>query len=213
MKANRKNLIDDLSQDLKPVKPINLFAVTATWYLAAFAFAIGMMLLVSPFRENIWSQLASSKQFLFESILGLVAIALLVHRGIALSRPSSNTTVKALALPIALLLLWLGMYVFGYFQPALEPAMLGKRAHCSLEVIFISIPSMLIGMAIIKKQWPIMPTISALLIGLAAGAIPQLLMQFGCMYETTHILLFHVLPGLSVGAIAAALSNKLIQKV
>lgn len=213
MKPSRKHLIDALSEDLTPVKPLNLRAVTIVWYVGAFAFAICMMLLVAPFRENIFTQLATSKQFIFESVLGLIAITILIYRGIALSRPSSETSNKALLLPIGILTLWLGMYVFGYFQPALEPALVGKRPHCSLEVILISIPSMLVGMMIIKKQWPIMPTISALLIGLAAGAIPQLLMQFGCMYETTHILIYHVLPGLGVGAIAAVLSNKLIQKV
>lgn len=213
MKTNRKNLIDTLSEDLTPVKPLNLRAVTIAWYFGAFAFAIAIMLVIAPFRENIFEQLASSKQFLFESVFGLITIGFLIYRAIELSRPSGNTSSKALVLPISMLTIWLSMYVYGYVEPALEPSMHGKRPHCSLEVMLISIPSMLIGMVIIKKQWPIMPTMSALLIGLAAGAIPQLLMQFGCMYETTHILLYHVLPGLCVGAIAAMLSNKLIQKV
>lgn len=213
MNTNRENLISELSNDLSPVKPLNLKLVTLIWYLSAFGFAIAMMLLVAPFRENIFTQLATSKQFLFESVLGLVAIGFLVYRAIDLSRPSSQATPKALILPLGLLFLWLGMYLYGYIEPALEPSMAGKRPHCSMETVLIALPSMFIGMFIIRKQWPVLPTTSALLIGLAAGAIPQLLMQFGCMYETSHILLYHVLPGLSVGAIAAVLSNKLIQKV
>ncbi len=213
MTPNRKNLIDTLSANLTPVKPLNLRAVTAAWYIGAFAFAICVMLFIAPFRENTFTQLASSKQFLIESVVGLVAIALLIYRAIDLARPSGNTTHKALILPLGMLILWLGMYVYGYIQPALDPSMADKRPHCALETILIAIPSMLIGMAIIKKQWPIIPTTCAILIGLAAGAIPQLLMQFACMYETTHILLYHVVPGLCVGAIAAVLSNKLIKKV
>jgi hypothetical protein len=38
----------------------------------------------------------------------------------------------------------------------------------------------------------------ALRCGLAAGLIPALYMQIACMYDPGHILLFHILPGLSV---------------
>jgi len=211
MKPTRENLINNLSSSLKPVKPLNLPLVTLGWYIGAFALTIALMLMVAPFRENILTQLTTSKQFLFESILGLVSIGLLIYRGIDLSRPSGNTSTKALILPIGLLVLWLSIYAFGYIQPALEPSHLGKRGHCSLEVLMFGLPSMVVGLYIMKRQWPILSTSSALLIGLAAGAIPQLLMQFGCMYETTHILVYHVLPGLSVGIIAALIGKLLIK--
>ena len=42
-----------------------------------------------------------------------------------------------------------------------------------------------------------------MLLGLASSAVPALLMQFACMYEPAHIFKYHLLPGLSVGAIGA----------
>ena len=46
-----------------------------------------------------------------------------------------------------------------------------------------------------------------MLLALAAGMIPALFMQVACMYDPSHILLLHILPGLSMVLGAAALAS------
>ena len=43
-------------------------------------------------------------------------------------------------------------------------------------------------------------------LGLAAGMLPALYMQIACMYLPAHILQFHILPGLMVVFVGAAVA-------
>ena len=43
-------------------------------------------------------------------------------------------------------------------------------------------------------------------LGLAAGMLPALYMQLACMYEPTHILSMHILPGLLMVLAGAAIA-------
>jgi hypothetical protein len=45
-------------------------------------------------------------------------------------------------------------------------------------------------------------------IGLAAGMLPALYMQLACMYEPSHILGYHILPGLLMVGAAAGIAAK-----
>ena len=47
------------------------------------------------------------------------------------------------------------------------------------------------------------PGASLLGVGLVAGLLPALYMQFACMYAPAHILMFHIGPGLAVAGLAA----------
>lgn len=211
MKQNREELIDSLAENVAPVTPMNIPKTTALWLLGAFASSIVFLLLVMPFRKGFWTQLMQSNQFLFESLFGFVAILLLVYSAIRSAIPSGQFGWRSLRWPLALFIAWIALYVFGYIEPALTPSHEGMRPHCSLEVMLYSIPAMIAGIYIVKKQWAIQPMISGLLVGLAAGAVPALLMQFACAYDTTHILLFHILPGLLMGIVGALIAKRWIK--
>ena len=105
-----------------------------------------------------------------------------------------------------LMLLWLAQYVFGLVNPALEPSELGKRGHCSMEVMLYSTPLILAAMYFIRRLYPLAFARTALSAGLAAGMIPALYMQLACMYESVHILSMHIFPGLVMGLAAAAMA-------
>jgi hypothetical protein len=110
-------------------------------------------------------------------------------------------------MPLLLLVAWIGMYVFGVFDPALEPSMAGKREHCWIEAFIYGAPGLALGCYALRRLWPLHGAWSGALLGLAAGAIPALIMQFACMYAPLHIIVFHLLPGLALGAVGAAVGT------
>jgi hypothetical protein len=110
-----------------------------------------------------------------------------------------------------LLFVWIGFYVYGIVDPALAESMAGKRDHCYLETMLFATLPLLVGLFWAKKLWPINKIQTGLLFGLASGAIAAMVMQFACMYEPMHALLFHILPGLAMGVIGAFLAKVIIK--
>lgn len=195
-------LIDSLSTDLQPSKRVwNINILAATWLLLSAAYVAVVAHLLGPIRPEAITQLQNEPRFLLESLLGLAAItstALCAFRAAvpgALSRP-------LFAVAAGLIVLWVLNYALGLYSPTLAPSMAGKREHCSLETFFYATPPMIAAFLFARRLYPLQPAKTALLIGLAAGMLPALYMQIACMYEPTHILKFHILPGLAVGFIS-----------
>lgn len=202
----RNELIADLSRDLAPVrKPPNINRLASAWFLVGAVFVVTATHLAGPVRPGAFSQLAAEPRFLLETLLGVVAIvctSLLAFRGAV---PAALTRRFAMAGTV-LMLLWLAQYVVGLAEPALEPSTLGKRGHCSLEVMVYSAPLILAALFLIRRLYPLGFVRTAMSAGLAAGMIPALYMQLACMYEPVHILSFHVFPGLIMALVAAAIA-------
>jgi len=71
-----------------------------------------------------------------------------------------------------------------------------------------AVAPILVALFLIRRLYPLRFVRTAMSVGLAAGMLPALYMQLACMYEPPHILAFHILPGLMmvlVGAAVAAL--------
>ena len=80
--------------------------------------------------------------------------------------------------------------------------MINKREFlCYVETILYGLPSLVIGIYLIGRLWPLHGASTGLIIGLAAGATPALIMQFACMYIPLHIITHHLLPGLLLGIV------------
>lgn len=204
--AKRDQLIESLSRDLAPVRrPPSVNLLASIWFLAGAVFVIAAIHLAGPVRPGAFSQLATEPRFLVETMLGVVAIlwtSLVAFRGAV---PAALTSRFALAGSV-LLLFWLAQYVFGLVEPALEPSELGKRGHCSLEVMIYSVPLILVALYFIRRLYPLGFVRTAMSAGLAAGMMPALYMQLACMYEPVHILSFHIFPGLMMALAAAAMA-------
>lgn len=202
----RDDLIADLSRDLAPVqKAPNVSRLATAWFGLGVVFVVSVTYLSGPVRPGVFSQLLAEPRFLLETLLGIVAIlwtSLLAFRAAV---PAALTRQFATA-GIVLMVLWLAQYVFGLISPALEPSVLGKRGHCSLEVVIYSIPLILVALYFIRRLYPLGFVRTAMATGLAAGMIPALYMQLACMYEPAHILSFHILPGLAMALAAAAIA-------
>jgi hypothetical protein len=199
-------LIARLSRDLAPVSPVpNVNALSATWLSLSAIYVVLMTHLVGPIRPGAYSQLFTEPRFLLESLLGAAAITWVGMAAFRAAIPAVLSKTFATA-GVVLLSLWLGQYVFGLIDPALEPSMLGKRGHCYLETMAYSLPPIAIAVVLIRRLYPLKFIRTAMVLGLAAGMLPALYMQLACMYEPVHILGLHILPGLAMVLVGAAIA-------
>jgi hypothetical protein len=190
------DLINDLSRDLAPVTPgIRVKTLATAWFSCSALFVVAATFLFGPVRPGVLAQLVSEPRFLLESLLGLMAIlwvSLMAFR----SAIPANLPRWFSILGLALIVLWLAQYVIGFASPALEPSSFGKRGHCFSETLVYSVPPIFVGLYLIRRLYPVRPVRTAMSLSLAAGMLPALYMQLACMYEPSHILSFHILPGL-----------------
>ena len=205
MTTDREQFINELTMDVTPVTSANTRQSTLFWLGGAFTFAAILALLTGPYRTGIGHDLMFSIQFLVESLVGLASVILLIYTAFEFAIPSSRSISRRLLLPLLGVSIWVGFYLLGLVHPALEPSMAGKREFCYYETFVFALPIMFAGLIWARKQWPLYPMSTGLLIGLASGFVPALIMQFACMYDPQHILTDHILPGLSVGVVGALL--------
>ena len=164
--------------------------------------------LLGRVRETALLQLQTEPHFLLESLLGLAAIMATTLVTFRAGIPGLAS--RGLALLAAVLLgAWLLNHLLGLSWPALEPSMLGKRPHCYLETLLLAVPPLVLALHWLGRMYPLSPRLAVLAAGLACGLLPALYMQIACMYEPSHILKFHILPGLLVAPLAM-LINRLL---
>jgi hypothetical protein len=199
-------LIANLSRDLAPVSPApNVNTLAISWLLLSAVFVVAVTPLFGAVRPGAFSQLATEPRFLLESLLGVAAILWTSMLAFRAAIPATLSRQFA-AGGLVLMALWLAQYVIGLVSPALEPSMLGKRDHCFFETLIYSIPPILAGLFIIRRLYPLRFVRTAMSLSLAAGMLPALYMQLACMYQPSHILVFHILPGLLMVLAGAAIA-------
>jgi hypothetical protein len=199
-------LITDLSSSLAAVSPpTNINRLAGSWSLISAVCVVAITHLVNPIRPGAFSQLAMEPRFLLETMLGAVAIiwvSLLAFRS-AIPAALSN---RFSTVGIVLMALWLAQYVIGFASPALEPSELGKRPYCYIETMVYALPVIAAGLILVRRFYPLKPMRTAMSIGLAAGMLPALYMQIACMYEPSHILSYHILPGMIMVVVSMAIA-------
>lgn len=205
---DREQLIADLVSDLKPKpKQLSLLQLALIWWLLSWVYVVIATLLMGPLRPTAHEQLAHSHHFQIETLFGVVA-TLLVAIGAWYGAAPGALTKGFLRLGVLVSVVWVGFYVTSYLglsPPAVEPSMLGKREYCYIEAFLYSVPPTAVACYFIAKRLPLRSLQTGLLIGLAAGMMPALFMQFACMYEPQHILTHHILPGIANGAVGLLL--------
>jgi hypothetical protein len=203
-----ETLISNLSSNLEAVSPPpNINRLATTWFLLSAVYVVAVTHLFGPIRPGAYSQLGTEPRFLLETMLGVAAIlwiSLLAFRS-AIPAALSRRFVTG---GLVLMMLWLVQYVIGLVSPALEPSMLGKRNYCYYETVVYSLPVILAGLFFVRRLYPLRPVRTAMSVGLAAGMLPALYMQLACMYEPSHILKLHILPGLLMVGVGAAIATR-----
>lgn len=199
-------LIDSLILDLTPVSPTpDVNALSLVWLLVSACFVVAVTHLVGPIRPGAYSQLFSEPRFLLESALGAAAIVWIGMAAFRAAIPAVLTRSFAIT-GFVLMALWLAQYLFALISPALEPSELGKRSHCYLETMAYSVPPILVSVFLIRRLYPLRLVRTSMALGLAAGMLPALYMQLACMYEPMHILGLHILPGMFMVLVGAAIA-------
>ena len=204
MNRAREQMISALSADLRPIgKPGGRSVVVAVWLIGAALISSAILLFDGPFRAGFAQQLLNSPRFFLEFVLGVATITSLGVAGLRLAIPDIRPLRRRVGWPLLLLAAWLALYAYGFHAPSLPPSMDGKRAQCLLESALVGVPALIWGLYLARRWWPLHGAWTGLLLGCAAGAMPALLMQLACMYTPAHIFLYHLLPGLALGAVGA----------
>ncbi len=212
MTGPRRELISGLVADLRPTPgPGRVAGLATLWLVGTFTLALLFTALTDPFRPGSAGQLVAHPRFGLETLLGVVAIVMLAANAFRAAIPGPGMVRRLLLPALSVTVLWLINYVLGLWAPALEPSLAGERRHCVLETLVYGLPPIFAGIYAIRRYWPVRGWISGLLLGLAAGLTPALIMQLACMYVPAHILSHHILPGLALGALGALLGHFLIR--
>lgn len=212
MAGRREQLIARLVADLAPVRPVTRVRdIALAWCLFNGVTVAGLLLLRGPFREDSLADLASHPRFLFESALGLAVVLVSSVVVFRLGLPGGASPARQVLMPTGLVTLWIVTYLFGVWSPAFETPLTAERPHCFLETLLTALPGLLTGLLVVRRLWPLYPGWTGFVAGLAAAAVPALLMQFACTYRPLHILSAHLLPVLLVGAAGAVIGAVLLR--
>lgn len=214
-KPDTYGLIRSLTHDLPSVQTqTNLIFPLISWFIVSWLYVVSVALQLGPLRNGSIQALIDSLHFAIESGLGVLVGGVFAYLALRESIPGlRNHWLQKLIFVAAVV--WVGNYIVALFWPALNPSMLGKRAHCVLEAYLYSVPPLLIGHLLIAHRYALRSVRAGIYMGISAGAIPALLMQFACMYMPAHTLTHHigpVVPVALIGAVLGWLSNKRSQK-
>lgn len=204
MNPAREQLIAALSADLRPVhRHAGGSTSLALWSLGSAFISTALELFDGPFRAGFAEQLLHSPRFLAELLLGSAAIGSLGLAGLRLAIPDIRPLRARVGWPLWVLAAWRALMAYGLHVPSLPFSMEGKRPLCPFESAPFGMPGLVWGLWIARRWWPLHDAWSGLLLGLASGAMPALLMHLACMVSPAHVLLYHLLQGLSFGAVGA----------
>jgi hypothetical protein len=206
MKQSRRDLIDDLVGDLKPVhRPGSTLPATVGWVAMAGGYSIVMVLVTGTTRADSLVALVTSPRFSVEIAVGFVSVVLLANAALRLAIPEEGSWPNRAVPPLIAVCGWVGLVVVGLlFGPALPAALADLRPHCLMQGLIFGVPSFGLLLWYTRNLLPLRPRVSAAMAGAAAGAITATLMQVVCLYEPVHALEYHlsVMPILAVIGVA-----------
>jgi len=210
----RGPLIDRLSAELTPARRLRRTGQLALlWLAGAWLFTVAAGLSVAPMRPGFAEQLLASPRFAAETLLGLVAGAVAIAAGFRAGIPGAGSARRLAWGSLSLLGAWTLAYVYGLHSPSLEPSTLGARPLCFAEVMLYGAPLLLGGLLLLRRLAPLDRVWTGAIVGAAAGAVPALFMELGCMYVPAHILVFHIAPIVPVILLGAATGPWLLRRI
>ena len=202
---SRASLISSLAEDLQPVgRALSPMALALAWLLGSWNFVTALTVATGPMRPGFATQLAAEPRFLLESVLGLAVGVLAIRATAGLGIPSPRSALRQAAPALLLFVAWVGVYVYGLYDPALAPSMVGKREYCYLQTLIYAGPPLAAGLWLVRRAAPLARVWTGALAGAAAASLPALMMQLACMYDPAHILSHHIAP-IAAAALAGGL--------
>lgn len=206
-------LIDELAADLEPVRrSVRSGSACLGWLVAGWAVVAALTWLTGPFRPGAGEQLLMAPRFALESGMALAAGVFAVGGAFALGTPGHR---HGLLVRIAMLLVggWLALLVLGLWTPPLAPSMLGKRSLCDLQTLLFALGPLALGFWALRRRAVLDRRLAGLCLGVAAGSLPALIMQWACMYDPAHALMHHLGPAAVVALAGAVLAPRLLPRL
>lgn len=203
--SSHQPLIKSLAAQAVPVKVlINPDMLALLWLLGSIAYCLILIHLFGDIRSNAYSQLITEPRFMLEMFAGLTAIVLTSIVAFRYTIPGAvSRSAKILASMAAIF--WIGLNVYGLFDPAIEPSPEGYRHYCAYEIFFYALAPLFIAGLLARRRLTLELTNTGFGLGLSAGMIPAWYMQMACMYSPEHMLMFHLLPAIAVAGVAVLL--------
>ena len=209
---HKARIIERLAADLEPTHRLPAGSAVALWLALSWTFVVVVTLATGDLRPGVVAQLTHSPRFVTECLLGFGVGFFAIRSGVLLALPGRTRWKRAVPAALGMVALWVGLYVYGLVDPALEPSMEGKRPHCFLETLVFSSFPLVLGLWLVARRTPIRRGWTGVLVGVSAASLPALMMQIACMYDPEHILLLHLLPVVVMGMLGGVLGRTFVQK-
>ncbi len=208
-----RRLVDELAAQLEPVRrPAPPALVLGVWLAAGWAVVLLLTWLTGPFRPGAGEQLLGVPRFAFECLLGLGVGVAAASGSFALGTPG-RPAAASLRAGAALAAAWIGLLGVGLLWPALSPSSVGARAFCDLQTALFAMPPLGLGLWALRRRATLDRRRAGLWLGLAAGSLPALVMQWACMYDPGHALVFHLGPVALVAVAGLLLAPRLLPRI
>ena len=211
MNQERERLIGDLVADLRPVRLAGRSGLaTAAWLGVATLYSLLMVHVTGPWRAGAWRDLLDYPLFALETLVAALAVVALARACLRSAIPEGRRIRREWVWALVPVCTWAAMHIAGLWHPALPASARGDREVCMWQVLLFTLPTLALMLWFARRQFPLRPRLTGLLAGTAAAAIPAALMQFACMYEPQHMLLYHLGPMLPMAACGAWLGPRVL---
>ena len=119
-RPEREELIRRLAADLRPVRrPGRILPRLAAWLMLAVLFTAAAITATAPFREGAFLSLLTRSGYAAETLVAALAIVLMARAALVSSIPDPAEPLRLISWPAAVLVIWLGFFVAGFwFRPA-----------------------------------------------------------------------------------------------
>ncbi|MFQ5470763.1 MAG: NrsF family protein [Gammaproteobacteria bacterium] len=213
MPKDHKTLIENLVNELTPVKPQQLPMTRALiWYPIFFVVIASVAYLVQEYRTGFISQIAESPRFQIELVSAIAISCVGIYISFVQFVPGEKVhTVSKLIFYISITL-FLASIIWSFFDATPHASDEGVRSFCETEVVVYGLITLYIFLFLNRKGLLNISSSKRMQFGLSIALIPALIMQVACMYDPAHALMFHFSPVLIVAFIGIRLSDIFVNR-
>ncbi|MGM0422157.1 MAG: NrsF family protein [Pseudomonadota bacterium] len=212
---DEKKLIDDLTKDLKPVKPTRCCLTRLCLWLPVMLFFILGFVYFEGLRTDVESLLTPS--FMLESLLLFLSGLLAAMAAFKLSIPDTR-----LRLPVIILLtiptfIWLGLNVYSYIMSTGSNIVTEVHNHdrflneVFLLIFMVTLPAAVL-FYLIAKAAPTFRAWAAYAIILATASFGAIAVRMICGFDGyAHLFIYHFLPVIGLSVLGLVLGRFLLR--
>jgi hypothetical protein len=181
-------LIASLTADLRPVQRLQAPIIRAFIWVALVV-AIGLALAAFANLPAMWHRISDSPD-MWLAVLGSIGTAVLAAiAAFELSLPDRSR--RWALLPLPTLVLWIAASGAGCLRTTLlggtHVANMGEARDCLVFIVGFSIPLSVVLFMMLRRAYPLRPTLTATLAGLAAAAAAATLLNFFHPYDAAAL--------------------------